>query len=796
MKKLLLLLIVFMTATAAQAARQDRVKISGKIIDTDSKPIEYATVIIQSATDSTQNWGVISNESGEFSVQVPVGDHRIQVSFVGYKSHRAQLTVKEAMTLQPITLAVEATAIGDVVITANAITRRAGGYVVNMEGTAVAKGRNLYEALAFAPGMMIMDGLKINGKGVSQVYINNRLLNFSGTDLENYLRNLAAEDIKSIEVIPIAGSEYDASATGGILKITLRRQKDGGYFGSVNLAGSLNYKWLKQGTASANISYRKNRLSLYSNLSYANYKNYESYDETTNFFTNQSTIQSKSNIHMRMNSVSAEVNAVYELTDNQSLGAVVSYMTTENDITNTSKTELKSVSELIRSSLSSPEQDMTSLLSASLDYNLNIGKKGTTFKAIADYTSNFSDTDTEFRSIYENPLTPDRHYTTSLRGPGSIANVNFDFSIPFNKIYSMKTGAKLYNMTISNDVLYMNDFDGLWVRDEAMSEDFSYSETVAAVYADLSANYGKVMASIGIRGENSWIDINSDKPGGDLRKNYFNAFPSLNVFYNMNQEKGHSLSLNANMKITRPSYSQLRPYTHPLSEYSLIVGNPNLNPTKITNVSLTGTIFQKYSLTVDASYSVDPTAQVSMPSENDPNVLIYKFTNMDNRLDLTAVLSLPITVTRWWNSTWMLAGINRSETYINSLNDLTTFRKTTGMASMNNIFTLPAGFQIDLSGSYMTPVIQGNMQIGQLYQLDAGITKSLFKDRVSVSLAYKGLFRPNQNITVTDPSYNKINIGTNDQKYFRLSLRYNFKGGQKVNVKKANSGNASESGRL
>lgn len=796
MKKLLLLLIVLMTATAAQAARQDRVKISGKIIDTDSKPIEYATIIIQSATDSTQNWGVISNENGEFSVQVPVGAHLIQVSFVGYKSHRAQLTVKEAMTLQPITLAVESTAIGDVVITANAITRRASGYVVNMEGTAVAKGRNLYEALAFAPGMMIMDGLKINGKGVSQVYINNRLLNFSGTDLENYLRNLAAEDIKSIEVIPIAGSEYDASATGGILKITLRRQKDGGYFGSVNLAGSLNYKWLKQGTAAANISYRKNRLSLYSNLSYANYKNYESYNETTNFFTNQSTIQSKSYINMRTNNINAEVNAVYELTDNQSLGAVVRYMTSESNITNTSKTELKSISELIRSSLSSPEHDMTSRLSASLDYNLNIGKKGTTFKAIADYTSNFSDTDTEFRSVYENPLTPDRHYTTSLRGPGSIANVNFDFSIPFNKVYSMKTGAKLYNMTISNDVLYMNDFDGLWVRDEAMSEDFSYSETVAAVYADLSANYGKVMASIGIRGENSWIDINSDKPNGDLRKNYFNAFPSLTVFYNMNQENGHSLSLNANMKITRPSYSQLRPYTHPLSEYSFIEGNPNLNPTKITNVSLTGTIFQKYSLTLDASYSVDPTAQVSMPSENDPNVLIYKFTNMDNRLDLTAVLSLPITVTRWWNSTWVLVGINRAETYQNSLNELTTLRKTTGMASMNNIFTLPAGFQIDLSGSYMTPLIQGNMQIGQLYQLDAGVTKSLFKDRISVSLAYKGLFRPNQNITITDPSYNKINIGTNDQKYFRLSLRYNFKGGQKVNVKKANSGNASESGRL
>lgn len=798
MKKLLPLLIVLMAMSAfAQTTQQDRVKINGKIIDSDSKPIEYATVIIQSVTDSTQNWGAISDESGEFLIQAPLGEHRILVSFVSYKSHQTPLTVKEPITMESITLEIEATAIGDVVITANAITRRADSFVVNMEGTAMAKGRNAFEALAFAPGVVIRDGLTINGKGVSQVYVNDRLLNLSDTDLEAYLSGISAEDIKSVEVIPIAGAQYDASAIGGILKITLRRQTEGGYFGSVNALSSVSHMGFNEGEASASISYRKNRLNLYSNISYDNFHITELFDEITSFVDNGNKISSNSSSTLIKNYMNAELNVVYELTDNQSLGAVVRYMNSSTNINTKALTLLTEGVSLINSSLNSPENTVNSRLSASLDYNLKIGTKGTTFKANADYTNNFSDSNTDYHTIFDNPTTPDHRYTSSIKGPGAVTNLNFDFAIPLSKIYSIKTGAKLYNMNISNDIIYMNKIGDQWIRDEAQSEVFSYDETVGAVYGEVSATYGKVMTTLGIRGEYSWIDINSDKQGGDLRKNYFNPFPSLTVFYDMNQEKGHSLALNANMKITRPSYSELRPYTIPISEYSYVVGNPELNPTKITNASLTQTIFQKYSLTLDATYSVDPTAQISLPSKTDPNILEYKFVNMDNRLDLTAVLSLPIKVTPWWNSTWTLVGINRADTYTNSLSELVTLRKTSAIVEMQNIFTLPYGLQADLDGLYLSRMIQGNFEVDPFYSLNVGVTKSLFKERLSVKLSYTGVLQSRHVVvTINDPTYYKRNAATRSDRYLELSLRFNFNGGKKVNIRKADSGSSSESGRL
>ena len=51
------------------------------------------------------------------------------------------------------------------------------------------------------------------------------------------LENLKAEDILKIEVIPYAGAEYDANATGGVIKITLKKQREEVYSGWISCMG-------------------------------------------------------------------------------------------------------------------------------------------------------------------------------------------------------------------------------------------------------------------------------------------------------------------------------------------------------------------------------------------------------------------------------------------------------------------------------------------------------------------------------------------------------------------------------
>lgn len=58
----------------------------------------------------------------------------------------------------------------------------------------------------------------------------------STEQLLNYLRGLKSEEIQRIEVIPQAGADYDADSAAGIIRITLRRQRDNGLTGNLSFS--------------------------------------------------------------------------------------------------------------------------------------------------------------------------------------------------------------------------------------------------------------------------------------------------------------------------------------------------------------------------------------------------------------------------------------------------------------------------------------------------------------------------------------------------------------------------------
>ena len=68
-----------------------------------------------------------------------------------------------------------------------------------------------------------------------QVYVNDRLVRESGESLIQYLYSIRAEDIQRIEVFPIGGVEHEAVAQGGIIKLTLHKQRNDGLEGAVRI---------------------------------------------------------------------------------------------------------------------------------------------------------------------------------------------------------------------------------------------------------------------------------------------------------------------------------------------------------------------------------------------------------------------------------------------------------------------------------------------------------------------------------------------------------------------------------
>lgn len=83
-----------------QLPAQGKIVITGKVADSDGKPLAYATVFIANST-----LGCISGEDGSYRLEdIPRGQHILVVSFVGYKTFNKSVVIADANIEQNIVL--------------------------------------------------------------------------------------------------------------------------------------------------------------------------------------------------------------------------------------------------------------------------------------------------------------------------------------------------------------------------------------------------------------------------------------------------------------------------------------------------------------------------------------------------------------------------------------------------------------------------------------------------------------------------------------------------------------------
>ena len=193
------------------------------VVDSKGIPVEYATIIL--LQDSVQKAGAVADSSGGFRMEAQAGSYDLVAQCVGYESlhKKVSLPLSESATL---VLATSSLALNEVVVQARSIERKADRFVMSVQP---ASGKNGTELLAQAPGVWLTgSSVSINGASGTKVFVDSREIKLSGEELVNYLRSLRSEDIRRVEVVPVAGSEYDANAQGGVILISLRRRPDNG----------------------------------------------------------------------------------------------------------------------------------------------------------------------------------------------------------------------------------------------------------------------------------------------------------------------------------------------------------------------------------------------------------------------------------------------------------------------------------------------------------------------------------------------------------------------------------------
>jgi hypothetical protein len=248
---LLVMVITTLTAVCAYAqpdSESRRLSIIGQLFDADLKePMIQATIQLFQASDSTFAGGTVSNEKGNFYIEVPrAGTYKLRISSVGYQTLERELTLRrnEQLDLGDMLMETESTMLKETVITGRAaqVIVRKDTIMYNPEAFRTPEGSAIEELIKRIPGAEVdEDGnITINGKEVKKILLDGK--EFMLGDVETALKNIPVSIIQNLKFYDqqsdqsrITGIEDGEKET--VLDFSIKKGMNRGYMTNIDLAG-------------------------------------------------------------------------------------------------------------------------------------------------------------------------------------------------------------------------------------------------------------------------------------------------------------------------------------------------------------------------------------------------------------------------------------------------------------------------------------------------------------------------------------------------------------------------------
>ena len=791
MKDLRVIVATLVAVMSVATLSAQKLELTGRVIDENAQNIPYATVVL--TTPEGQAAGGATSESGGFALYAPEGEYTLTISYIGYTTHTQQLKLTKNRSLGDITLKSDSEQIDEVVVTAQLIRREADRFVVDVANSPIAMGKDGEELLKSAPGVWIQDDkISINGASGSKVYLNDREVKLDDAQLMAYLRSLTANDIQRIEVVPQSGADYDASSSGGIIKITTKRRVDTGLMGSASLslrATKGNHHLMP----SVSLNYNRDKLNAYGRAwTGLNNQDYIMGEHTD--YASLTKIDAASNQTDKTHWGGANIGMVYDINSKHSVGLEVQYNYFGGGSQTDTWTEHHMGGMTTRTDGNYTNKHYSQMTTATANYIYKLDNMGSVIKFIGDYTdsrtpnrNNYFDTTT----IIEQPFRRDSTYRSNTYSHYQLGTATLALEKIISPKLILKAGAKYTYNTNSNDGLYEYLNGESWLKNEENSYNIGYTENIAAAYIIATSRMGRLSLVGGLRGEYTWFR----SADGEVKQNYLDLFPNANVSYALTQDGAYSLIAQYSRTISRPSFWALSPNETKISEYMIQRGNPNLKPSYNNSLSLTGVLKYKYTITIGMQIMQNAIQQTTIVDKKNPELLILQTINYPTLNNFFVSANLPFQITKWWSANINITGMYMGQRIYP---EEPLRRNFMGTGNCQMAFTLPLDFIIEASGRYAHGMVAGNTKIKDFGNLDISVKKHLIGKRLTLKLGVDNIIPMKQTITMEEPTFKRTM--TVDQPWMRpavnFSISYNFNSGKKFQAKSVESGSAEDRSRL
>src|SRR4030095_6445057 len=197
--------------------------------------------------------------------------------------------------------------------------------------------------------------------------------------------------------------------------------------------------------------------------------------------------------------------------------------------------------------------------------------------------------------------------------------------------------------------------------------------------------------------------------------------------------------LSYSRRIDRPNYQDLNPFEYKLDELTFRKGNPFLKPQYSNSYQLSHT----FNYTLNTSISYSRTTDL-MTEITDTAGMGGAFITMENVAQQDVVsfnVSYPFAPAKWWNIFANASVYNTHNKADFEEGKIVDIQATTFNFYGQNSFTLPKDFVLEISGWYNSPGIWGgNFATSEMWSMDAGIQKKLWKSRGNIKLSVSDIF--------------------------------------------------------
>ncbi len=787
----MIFLIIYSISIHSQLSK--KVSVIGKVIENKSKlPLEYATVTLTNTQNSKQIFGGITNSNGEFTVDANIGVYNIKIEYVLFKTFIiSQKEISQNTNLGNIALLESTSQLNEVVVRKeiSTVDIKLDKKIYNVGKDMIVKGGTANDVLNNVPSVTVdADGnVSLRGNENVKIFIDGRPT--TTTNIAATLQQIGAEAIDKVEVISNPSARYDAEGGAGILNIILKKGQSNGANGSITatVGNPRNYGVI------SNFNYKSEKFNFFSGLGYNDSRYPGSTLTDTDFLNPNRTIQST--INDRTLRERGRKGIAYNFGIDLNINSKTTWTNAINVRTNEgdSPDNVKIINNFPTTSFVRSRNSSQFSTNANADYTTNFirkfKKEGHQFSINGTFGKDRSRDIAAIKDFIigqENLVTNEA--TTNVQDESRNV-VQVDYVLPFGKASQIEIGYKGdYNRLKTDFAVGSIDDFGAYIPNVFLTNVFDYSEKINAGYLQYGSKFKKLSYLVGLRLEDSNIDINLLTTNQFDNKKYKNWFPSAFLTYPITDNT--TISLNYSKRITRPRNRFINPFAGFASNVNIFQGNPDINPsttdafdfgilTKLSKVTLTSSIY--------FNNANDPflfTRRENGQVVNGVKVLLSTPINLDAEQRYGVEFTANFSPIKWWklntNFNFFSSKLygNNIYTLQNSnivVNEYLEQKSTNWFLKLNSKITLPFKIDWQTNAIYTAPQDTPQGRNLEVYNINLAFSKDVLKDKATVSLNVSDLFNSNKMFREFSlPTLNSYTEMQRRERQINLNFTYRF----------------------